>query len=39
MVVIAHRLTTLQHCDEIYEISNGRISEKYNYEDISKSKK
>ena len=22
MVVIAHRLTTLQHCDEIYEISN-----------------
>ena len=39
MVVIAHRLTTLQHCDEIYEISNGRISEKYNYQDISKSKK
>ena len=39
MVVIAHRLTTLQHCDEIYKISNGRISEKYNYEDISKSKK
>ena len=39
MVVIAHRLTTLQHCDEIYEISNVRISEKYNYEDISKSKK
>ena len=39
MVVIAHRLTTLQHCDEIYEISNGRISEKYNYEDIRKSKK
>ncbi len=39
MVVIAHRLTTLQHCDEIYEISNGRISEKYNYEDISNSKK
>ncbi len=39
MVVIAHRLTTLQHCDEIYEISNGRISERYNYEDISKSKK
>ena len=39
MVVIAHRLTTLQHCDEIYEISNGRISEKYNYEDIGKSKK
>ena len=39
MVVIAHRLTTLQHCDEIYEISNGRISDKYNYEDIGKSKK
>ena len=39
MVVIAHRLTTLQHCDEIYEISNARIREKYNYEDISKSKK
>lgn len=38
MVVIAHRLTTLQHCDEIYEISSGRISEKYNYEDISKNK-
>ena len=36
MVVIAHRLTTLQHCDEIYEINNGRISEKYNYDDINK---
>ena len=36
IVVIAHRLTTLQHCDEIYEINNGRISEKYNYDDINK---
>jgi len=38
MVVIAHRLTTLQHCDEIYEISEGKISNKYAYSDIKQSK-
>jgi len=25
MVVIAHRLSTLKHCDEIYEVKNGEI--------------
>jgi ABC-type bacteriocin/lantibiotic exporter with double-glycine peptidase domain len=36
MIVIAHRLTTLQHCDDIYEINSGKISERYSYEDIVK---
>lgn len=25
MIVIAHRLTTVQHCDQIYKIENGKI--------------
>ncbi len=25
MVVIAHRLSTLKYCDEVYEVSNGRM--------------
>jgi ATP-binding cassette, subfamily B, bacterial PglK len=27
MIVIAHRLTTLQHCDRIYELKDGKIIE------------
>ena len=25
MIVIAHRLTTLQHCDKIYKLKDGQI--------------
>jgi len=25
MIVIAHRLSTLKYCDELYEVSNGRM--------------
>ncbi|MDD5450336.1 MAG: ABC transporter ATP-binding protein [Desulfovibrionales bacterium] len=34
LIVIAHRLTTLKHCDIIYEIDNGRIVRKGDYEKI-----
>ena len=27
MVIIAHRLTTVQHCDRIYRLEDGRIVE------------
>ena len=27
MIVIAHRLTTVQHCDRIYRLEQGRIVE------------
>jgi ATP-binding cassette, subfamily B, bacterial PglK len=27
MIVIAHRLTTVQHCDRIYRLEHGRIVE------------
>ena len=27
MIVIAHRLTTVQHCDRIYRLKQGRIIE------------
>ena len=27
MIVIAHRLTTVQHCDRIYRLEQGRIIE------------
>ena len=27
MIVIAHRLTTVQHCDRIYRLEQGRIAE------------
>jgi ATP-binding cassette, subfamily B, bacterial PglK len=34
MVVIAHRLTTVQHCDRIYQLDNGRIVKVGSYEDV-----
>jgi ABC-type bacteriocin/lantibiotic exporter with double-glycine peptidase domain len=33
LVVIAHRLTTLQHCDRIYRLKKGRIVELGTYEE------
>jgi len=34
LIVIAHRLTTLKHCDIIYEIDNGRLIRQGDYETI-----
>jgi len=33
-IVIAHRLTTVQHCDRIYEMSNGEIVRSGSYQEI-----
>ncbi len=35
MIVIAHRLTTLQHCDRIYRLDKGRIVEVGSYEEVT----
>jgi ATP-binding cassette, subfamily B, bacterial PglK len=34
MIVIAHRLTTVEHCDRIYEMSNGKILRSGSYQEI-----
>mgnify|MGYP001330748757 FL=1 len=34
MIVIAHRITTLQHCNAIYKLDDGYLSEKLTYEQI-----
>jgi len=34
LIVIAHRLTTLQNCDVIYRIDKGKIVEKGDYNKI-----
>jgi ATP-binding cassette, subfamily B, bacterial PglK len=36
MIIIAHRLTTLQHCDRIYRLDEGRIVEQGTYEEVIK---
>lgn len=34
MIVIAHRITTLKHCNVIYKLDDGHLSEKLTYEQI-----
>jgi len=34
MIIIAHRITTLQHCDKIYEINGGETVNVNSYEDL-----
>ena len=34
MIVIAHRLTTVQHCDRIYKLKNGRIVDSGDYGEV-----
>lgn len=34
LIVIAHRLTTVRHCDRIYRLKDGRIAEQGSYEEV-----
>ena len=34
IIVVAHRLSTLQHCDVIFELENGRINKSYSPKEI-----
>jgi ATP-binding cassette, subfamily B, bacterial PglK len=34
VIVIAHRLTTVQHCDRIYRLDNGKIIESGSYKSV-----
>jgi len=34
MIIIAHRMTTLQHCDRIYKLDKGRIVKILSYGDV-----
>lgn len=34
MIIIAHRLTTVEHCDRIYEMSKGQIVKHGSYQDV-----
>ena len=38
VIIVAHRFTTLQGCDRILEIEQGRISKKYQYNQLLKEK-
>jgi ATP-binding cassette subfamily B protein len=34
IIIVAHRLSTLQNCSEVIELANGKISRRGNYEEI-----
>lgn len=34
MIIIAHRLTTVEHCDRIYEMSMGQVVKSGNYQEV-----
>ena len=34
-IIVAHRFTTLKDCDHIYELINGQVIYRGNYDDIS----
>ena len=34
MIIIAHRLTTVEHCDRIYELERGRIVRSGSYQEV-----
>ncbi len=38
MIIIAHRITTLNNCDRILEISNGKLVKEYSYSQLIKEK-
>ncbi len=34
VIIIAHRMTTLQHCDRIYKLDKGRIVKSLSYKEV-----
>lgn len=34
MIIIAHRLTTIEHCDRVYKMEKGQIVESGNYQEV-----
>ena len=36
MIIVAHRITTLKHCDKIIEIEKGEIKDSVKYEELIK---
>ena len=36
LIVIAHRLSTVQYCDRIYHLENGRIVDEGPYDEVIK---
>jgi len=36
LIVIAHRLSTLEKCDKIFELKNGNIVNEYDYSSLIK---
>lgn len=34
MIIIAHRLTTIAHCDRVYQMENGRIIKSGSYQEV-----
>jgi ABC-type bacteriocin/lantibiotic exporter with double-glycine peptidase domain len=34
MIIIAHRLTTVEHCDRIYMMEKGRIAKSGSYQEV-----
>ncbi len=39
IILIAHRLTTLEHCDRIYQVEKGRITKSGSYQEVVLSKR
>ena len=39
IIIVAHRLTTVKNCDEIYFFKNGSIADSGNYESLIKTYK
>jgi ABC-type multidrug transport system fused ATPase/permease subunit len=38
-IIVAHRLSTIQHVDRIFVLENGRVAEQWNYQQLMKQKK
>ncbi|PSB60770.1 ABC transporter ATP-binding protein, partial [Chroococcidiopsis cubana CCALA 043] len=34
MIIIAHRLSTLEHCDRVYSIEKGRVVKSGSYQEV-----
>ena len=38
MLIVAHRLSTIQHCDKIFVLQDGKIIESGSHQDLLKNK-